>query len=230
MTGVNQYISGMPTGSGPLTRALVATLLLGIGLTACVPFGTDQGPTRRATASPSVPAPGATSGSGLASSTPTSAAPTTLPTWGPLPDGVAPARPGALDQPPTLDGAKAVAVYFLLLVPYGFQTGDLAAWQSMSHPDCVFCASVVSNVKEQFARGERTEGSSLQVQRLGGTEVDLGRFFNVTATIREAPSQTLTAAGAVVEKLSAATTDVDLVVLHEGGAWTVREVSYEASK
>ncbi len=230
MTGVNQYIPGMPPGSGPLTRALVVALLLGTGLTACAPSGTDQGPTRRAYSSPMVPTPDAASGSGRASSTSASAAPTTLPTWGPLPDGVAPARPAALDQPPTLDGAKAVAAYFLLLYSYAYQTGDLAAWNELSHPECQFCASVGQHVSEATAAGQHTVGGAFRITAAEGTEVNQGVFFDVHVAVDGSRSRVVTATGSTAKDQPAGRYLMYVIVLFEGGAWHVRGVQPEQSQ
>lgn len=160
VTGVNHYIPGMPPGSRPLARALATVLLIGPTLAACAPGGPD-GPPREApwgTTATATVSPAASP-----SSTPASASPTTPvanPTLGPLPDGVAPARPAALDQPPTLEGAKAVATYFLLLYPYAYQTGDLSAWNALAHPDCNFCASVRTHVSEATSVGRHTVGGA----------------------------------------------------------------------
>src|SRR5689334_228711 len=47
---------------------------------------------------------------------------------------VKPTRPAALDEPPSADGAAAVAAYFVLLFPYVNATGDLTDWKTLSHP------------------------------------------------------------------------------------------------
>src|SRR5690625_2403296 len=67
------------------------------------------------------------------------------------PEATARSLPDAPTKPPEMagddvDGAVAAAEYFLLLYPYVYATGDLDEWQAMSHPDCNFCASVISNV------------------------------------------------------------------------------------
>lgn len=123
-----------------------------------------------------------------------------------------------------------MGVYFLLLFSYGFQTNDIAAAQALSTPDCVFCSSFLDNVRTQSGRGQKMQGGSVQVLRLGGTEVNPGKFFNIKATIREAPSQTVSIQGAVVESMNEATTDVDMVVLHSDSGWTIRELSYKAAQ
>ncbi|MBN9327502.1 MAG: hypothetical protein BGO38_00615 [Cellulomonas sp. 73-145] len=162
------------------------------------------------------------------SSTPASATPTAAavanPTLGPLPDGVAPARPAALDQPPTLDGAKAVAAYFLLLYPYAYQTGDLSAWNALAHPDCNFCASVRTHVSEATSVGRHTVGGAFTITAVKGTEVTPGKFFDIQVTSEGATSQVVITAGAVVKDQPAGRYESDIVVLFEDGTWRVRGV------
>ena len=228
MTAVNQYIPGMPRGSGPLTRALVAALVC-VSMTACAPFGRDRSPGPWSTLSPSAEtstAPSGPSVSGPATST-SGPTPTVYPALGPLPDGVAPARPAALDQPPTLDGAKAVATYFLLLYPYAYQTGDLLAWKALSHPQCSFCAETTTNVQQQAAHGQHATGGNVDVAQVGGTEIDVGHFFEIQAVIHETQSRTVDQAGSVIDSFAAGGNSVDMVVLFENGAWSVRGIDHK---
>ena len=232
MTGVNHYIPGMPRGSRTLTRALSVALLSAAALSACVPFGTDADAERHSGASASLSpvAPSAAETTAPPLSPSPSPTVTAYPALGPLPDGVAPARPAAMDGPPTLEGAKAIATYFLLLVPYAFQTGDTESARAISSSECVFCQSLATNATAAFGQGQHTEGGALQILRLGGTEVDTARFFDIKAQISELPSRTVTKTGLIVRTYAAAATEVDMVVLHENGRWAVREVSYQAVK
>lgn len=149
------------------------------------------------------------------------------PTLGPLPDGVAPARPAALDQPPTLEGAKAIATYFLLLFSYVYQSNDLTAWTSLSHAQCAFCTDVRSDIEKHVARGAHVTGGTVIVSDVKGTEVDVGHFFNIQATIRESGSKTVEATGALTDDLAPGSTATDMVVLYESGAWSVRSVDHK---
>ena len=69
-----------------------------------------------------------------------------------------PDRPAAMDEVST-DGAIAAATYFLQLYPYAYNTGDLTEWKALSHPECMFCASVVDNVTAMHEQGHRSEGA-----------------------------------------------------------------------
>ncbi|WP_263732392.1 DUF6318 family protein [Cellulomonas sp. SG140] len=151
------------------------------------------------------------------------------PTLGPLPDGVAPARPAALDQPPTLEGAKAIATYFLLLYPYAYQTGDLSAWNALTHPDCNFCASVRQHVTEAAQARQHTVGGASQITTVTGTEVDLGKFFDVQLTLEASSSQVVAAPDTVVKDQRAGRYKMDVIVLFDSGSWVIRGVQAEAA-
>jgi len=107
------------------------------------------------------PGPSATT----AFSAPTTS-PSSTPTASPTPDvSVKPVRAAAMDQV-SAAGAEAVAVYFLNLYPYVYASNDLTEWKALSHPECVFCKSVIDNVEKQVAAGTRTEGRLVTTERI----------------------------------------------------------------
>src|SRR5690625_2739076 len=84
------------------------------------------------------------------------------------PEATARSLPDAPTKPPEMagddvDGAVAAAEYFLLLYPYVYATGDLDEWQAMSHPDCNFCASVISNVTDLHRSVDDFRGSRITI-------------------------------------------------------------------
>ena len=64
----------------------------------------------------------------------------------------APEKPENMDENSS-EGAIATATYFVQLYPYVYATGDLEQWKSMSRQDCLFCNSVITNVKELHESG-----------------------------------------------------------------------------
>ena len=64
----------------------------------------------------------------------------------------APQKPENMDEDSS-EGAIATATYFVQLYPYVYATGDLEQWRSMSRQDCLFCNSVITNVKELHESG-----------------------------------------------------------------------------
>ena len=183
----------------PARAAVGAVVVLAALLTGCTGEPTaEPSPTRTATASPT-------------------ASPTPTPTTTPEPE-----RPAAMDDP-GVDGAVAAATYFLSLYPYVYNTGDLTAWKALSHPECIFCASVVTNVEEMHAQGHRQEGPSITVRESAAREVDPGVFFSVEVEVVQGPSAEFDRQGAVVEEsLGSSDVHVALAVLREGDRWVIR--------
>ncbi|KRD43719.1 hypothetical protein ASE38_05775 [Cellulomonas sp. Root930] len=138
---------------------------------------------------------------------------------------VKPERPAALDEPPSVEGAVAVAEYFVDLFPYINATGDLADWGRLSHPECIFCADSNDSVQAKVTLGHHDEGGSIDVVSRTATEVEPGAWYTVTLEFAQAPSVTVDAAGALIEEFpEAKTIRSNLVVLWQGGTWQVRGV------
>lgn len=162
-------------------------------------------------------------------SAPPSVSPAPTGTADALADGVKPERPSVIDGPPTTDAADAVAGYFVQLFPYSLQTNDVAEFARISHPDCVFCGSVKSDVAGQVERAEHTVGGAISVASSSSTEVVPGQHFAVSLTIEEAPSHVENKFGVVVQdNAEPAAYAVDMAVVVEDGQWFVREVSSRA--
>jgi hypothetical protein len=153
--------------------------------------------------------------------------PTPTPTETPAVDvTVKPTRPAALDEPPSVDGAVAVAEYFLLLYPYVYATGDLADWTAMSEPECIFCASVVSNATSIFDKNQHSEGGAVNVLSARGTEVDPGSWYSAQIETLESASATVAADGSVVEDFPGDThMSTSVIVLWTDGRWSIRGVN-----
>ncbi|MBX9245512.1 hypothetical protein ICW40_11935 [Actinotalea ferrariae] len=182
--------------------AVVAGLCAVVGLAACTPEATEPTPT----VSPA--------GTTTPSASPTPTTP---------PEGIAPERPAELAEV-SVAGAEAAARYFLQLYPYVYATGDLTEWRALSHPECTFCASVVSNVEAQVAAGNVNRGSLIDVLEIAAAEITPGRF-GVNAVITEAPSRELDPDGNVVsEQPSPITYDAVFALQHLQAGWVVLEL------
>jgi hypothetical protein len=200
----------MPWWSGRRGTALIVVAVTGAGL---VLAGCTGG----------TPADAETTTPPPVETTPT---PTPIPTPTPTVDvTVKPTRPAALDQPPSVEGAVAVAEYFVRLFPYVNATGDLAEWSRLSHPDCLFCADVTSTVKEKVTFGQHDEGGNLDVVQRSATEVDPSAWYTVTLEFVQHPSVTVNATGTVVEEFpETKSLTSNLVVIWQDGQWLIRGV------
>lgn len=139
---------------------------------------------------------------------------------------VKPTRPAALDQPPSADGAAAIAAYFMELFPYANATGDLADWKALSHAECIFCASVITTVETKVAAGQHDQGGAVSITSAAGTEVNPGSFYSAKVDLTQDASATLDASGAVVKSFPGPKTfHVDVALAWDGTAWRLREAT-----
>lgn len=124
-----------------------------------------------------------------------------------------------------MDGAVAVAAYFVQLFPYINATGDLDAWNALSHPDCIFCADSKATVNEKVANGQHDDGGALTVTDAAGVEVDPGSWYTVTLDFVQDPSVTKDAGGTVVKEFpDSKSLRSNIVVIYQDGGWSVRGV------
>ncbi|NUU19295.1 hypothetical protein HP550_18755 [Cellulomonas humilata] len=139
---------------------------------------------------------------------------------------VKPERPAALDEPPSVEGAVAVAKYFLALYPYAFATGDLEPWDALGHPKCLYCANVRTEVQDQLAQGLHDVGGEAVVQSASGAEVSPGAFYKVDIDLTQSASRSVNAAGETVEEYPGPHAfHFDIAAVWEEGRWAIREAT-----
>jgi len=151
--------------------------------------------------------------------------PTATPTPEPDPDEatVPPERPD-LSQVDA-ETAEALAVYFLQLYPYVYATGDLTDWRALSHPECIFCASVIGNVEKMHAAGNHSEGGLVAVGEVEALQATDHAWLLQFSMVQE-PSATLNSTGDVVEDFPERKTyDVDMALDSSTGRFLVLEVT-----
>ncbi len=130
-------------------------------------------------------------------------------------------EPPSTDGPLTVAGAEALARYFLELYEYVYSTGDLAEWRRVSHPECVFCAGVVSEVEQQAAAAQRSNGGGFRVDDVTGEQL-AEDYVSLRIKAFQAAGTLVDASGEVVTEYLEG--PVSLAVAIEGGpgSWSVR--------
>jgi hypothetical protein len=154
--------------------------------------------------------------------------PTPTPTPTPTPDAATkPERPEAMDVADSA-GAEAVAVYFLQLYGYVYATNDLAEWRELSHPECVFCASVIDNIDASAAAGEWSTGGSIRVESVTAVEVDPSAWYSVVVETIQEPWAAYAVDGSLLsEEEEPQTHDFRLAITRETDTWMVRAVQVD---
>jgi len=196
------------------TRRVWCRLVVGVVVTGLLAAGcsTDpkgsaqptEEPTRATTVEPSEPEP-------------SSPAPAPEPT--PWPE---PTRPPEMARN-DVEGAKAAAEYFLALFTYVHLTGDLAAWNDISHPDCMFCSDVAVTVRELYGTGGYADGPVLEVNNIDGASPDGEyEFFSVWIDAEERQSARYDTSGEVIQTFERSDFEVDLALAWVDGEWRVR--------
>lgn len=120
--------------------------------------------------------------------------------------------------------AEAVARYFLELYPYVYATGDLTEWQALSHPECIFCASVITNVEEMVAAGNTASGGEIDAD-IAAAEIT-GGTFAVTGLATQGPGFEYDSSGATSDESAGGTYEVALNVVGDSGGWLIRAVEF----
>jgi|GEM_PF-709016 len=140
-----------------------------------------------------------------------------------------PERPAEMAQD-GLDGAKAAATYFLSLYPYALSAGSKREIESMSDPDCIFCADVVRKVDDRNKADTHEVGGTMTFRNISGIIGSKSSYY-ITLTARQSPSRTVDATGKVVKDFPKTTdNDVNLIVRQKDGKWEIREVTIESSR
>lgn len=150
---------------------------------------------------------------------------TATPTVTPTPEVAAPARPdlSVVNE----ETAEALATYFLLLYPYVYATGDLTEWRVLSHPECEFCASVISNVEEMLAKGESARGAETVIGDVQSVKITRD-YFHVELTASQGAGFSYGPDGAEIGRSEPGTYHMAVGVVHENGAWSIRVATREA--
>jgi len=135
-----------------------------------------------------------------------------------------PERPDAWDDV-SVDGAIAVATYFMELYAYTYATGDLESWNRLSHPECEFCASTRAGVNDLLSSGQLRDGGSVTVAEPSAREISPGELYSVDLAMTEGPARVVSVSGkALTDWVPARRYQTNVLVLRDGDQWWVRGV------
>ena len=211
------------------SRRLNASAALALALVAAT-MGCSDGTS--ATPTPAPVSSATAHATPVGSPTPTRApAPTPTPTQDATPDfdaidlKVLPPRPSALDEPPSEQGAAAVATYFVLLYAYASATYDLEAFRELAYGDCGFCNRALDDFSRYRADGTKVEGGAIVVHDADASLLS-DDYYIVTTTMSQQASREVTASGKVLEESEGFTArPFEVDVKWYDGSWYVMAVN-----
>ncbi|WP_188037035.1 DUF6318 family protein [Actinotalea sp. JY-7885] len=133
---------------------------------------------------------------------------------------VRPEPPAQLDV--TADESGGIFLeYALAVADYTHDTGDLQAWEQLSHPECGYCAHVAEQARAAHAEGRVPSGATSRLHVAHAIRVS-DDFFSVLGRVVTTPSQELDAHGTVVDTGPGGTYAVAAAVVLEEGRWMLR--------
>ena len=136
-----------------------------------------------------------------------------------------PERPEQISED-TTEGAATTAVYFIDLYQYAFVTGDTTDFAAMSEQRCVFCNSVISNVKKIHDSGGWADPWEQTFEKVEAYPLNPGyEYHQVDVTISSGESLTYSGdpvTSSVNEAISQER--LRIAIRYADGRWTVGEV------
>lgn len=127
---------------------------------------------------------------------------------------------------PDAAGARATVEYALALLPYAFTTGELDAWEALSHDDCRFCHTVIADARALHTHGARREGGVYSIHTVKVFEPTPGHdYFAVDLTVEQSPTQERGPAGELLAEDPTRHVLMFTAVGWTDGGWRVREIT-----
>lgn len=134
-----------------------------------------------------------------------------------------PAPPEAMRRD-DVAGAEAAAQYFLELYQYAYSSGDVSALEGLSHPECVFCADALADVKSLYESGGHATGGIVEISEVSALPpVEPGAPFRVNVTASEGPSERIERTGERTQA-TGGTSVLIFALLPTSEGWRVRGV------
>jgi Family of unknown function (DUF6318) len=162
------------------------------------------------------------------SSAASSPAPTVVatPTVTPSPSASpAPTLPPEAQQP-TQAGAVAFFRYYIDLYNYSFKALDATELKNASDPECVFCESVIENVRETKSKNQSTEGGLLTVIATAPSPGKANTGMIVAARLTQAAGRTTDVTGMTVTTVPPhSNVRMNAGVRWKSGQWILIDVS-----
>ncbi|WP_111835533.1 DUF6318 family protein [Actinomyces bovis] len=123
----------------------------------------------------------------------------------------------------TPQGAAKSAQYFLKLYTYAFATGDTSQLAAMSDDECVFCNSVIGNVKQVHDPGGWADHWDFEIESTRYGKPENGEDYLIIEFTLTNPGTLLYQADGTSKQTDAeANQTLRISLAYASGRWTVR--------
>lgn len=157
--------------------------------------------------------------------TPTAASPAATPTPTLPTPAPSPTQPSEMSRDDET-GAMAAVGHLLRLYVYTEETQDTSAWEAMSHPECVFCRSVLDDVAARRGTHQVTYPATLVVTATTVEQIN-PLAYTVKLDVTTGPDALWSSTGSLLDPGAVEHGRMTLVMVNQRNAWLVREVQLE---
>jgi len=125
-----------------------------------------------------------------------------------------------------LDGAEAVARYYLAALDYGYSSNDSYPMQLISRPTCGTCARHIAAIDDLSAENARYVGGAIRYEEpIERSEIENEAL--IVFRVTQDPSSTIDAEGTTIFSGSGTTVIMEILLHFENEKWRIEAVSGE---
>lgn len=200
------------------STAVATALALALALGACSEKDPGSLPTPPSSESPSPPPTESTTPSS-ATSSPSSPSPS--------PPSAEPSAKPTPEQPPvsredTQEGAVAFTFYFVDVLNYTSESGDVSTLESISTEKCASCRNIANITRKVYKAGGYIKGSHWEV--LSHSSIHDGDQWQLSLDVRADPQTYKPSADEPAEQRRGGRYVMAMTVEHQGDGWRVQEL------
>lgn len=135
-----------------------------------------------------------------------------------------PVKPALADKN-SKEGLEAFAKYWFTLLNYGYETGNLTAWEKLSAPSCAFCNNIKTSVSVGFKEGRWQVGGRLSTPSIEANLKQGAAAQQVIVQVIQEVTQYYKADKSVGRSPEPGTnTAVVVLASHSQGKWSVSDM------
>ena len=134
-----------------------------------------------------------------------------------------PVKPALADQN-SKAGLEAFTTYWFALLNYGYETGDLKTWKSITSPQCLFCSNLESGIDADYSTGGWQVGGLIQTPKVEVTTPSADALQKVTVQVVQTAATSYKAGGTRGTSNPPGNDAVVVLAAFKNGVWAVSDM------